>query len=423
MRALLRLPSLTVAALVLAASACSQVQDFHGPSDPPPAVAVAATPPAQALAPACGTVDDPASCGACGHSCLGGTCSAGVCQPVVLAVSQGVGVGVEPYYAGPRAIATDDTHVYWVAKPGLFRVPIAGGVTEKLADASAVSTYATNSDDRTNLIVLHGPHVYLRSANQTRVVRVPKTGGAATPVTPVADAEWTVGELGFHGEQLVWMEQAFMSRHVLWTCDSLPCDASARHEAWDTDTVIDGLTVWPATFASDGAHLCIAFDPTTVVSGGSGVVCLGGGKQRITSGVFPVGSLVAAGAASADHVTVYGSTGGMVFRTVLGTDIAGRFLPDTVLASGDAAPQSAPILDSGYLYWLGSPRKASDPVLAGVNVVWRVDESGGSLPEPVHTGKPMIALAVNEDALYFGTSDGEVAKLAKPLARTKDPLP
>ncbi len=61
--------------------------------------------------------------------------------------------------------------------------------------------------------------------------------------------------------------------------------------------------------------------------------------------------------------------------------------------------------------------------LGAANVVWRVDESGRALPEPVRTGKPMIALAVTKDALYFGTSDGEIAKLAKPLARTQEALP
>lgn len=412
-----------LAALVLAASACAQVQDFQSPSDPPLAAAAAASPPSQKLDPVCGSVDDPASCGACGHSCMGGACSAGVCQPVILA--EGQGLSVEPYYAGPRAIVTDETHVYWVTKPGLFRVSIAGGVPEKLADASVVSTYATNSDDSTNLIVLHGSHVYLRSADRTRIVRVPKTGGASlvTPVTPVADAEWTVGEMRFHGDQLVWMEQSFIRRHVLWTCASLPCDATERHEAWDADAVIDGLTLWPETFASDGANLCVSFASTKEVSGDYGVVCLAGGKKRFASGTSPVGSLVAAGHAGADIVTVYGSSGGMVFRTVIGTTIASPFLPDTVLASGGAAPRSAPLLDSGYLYWLGSPPAATDAALGPANVVWRVDESGRALPEPVRTGKPMIALAVTKDALYFGTSDGEVAKLAKPLARTQEALP
>ncbi len=70
--------------------------------------------------------------------------------------------------------------------------------------------------------------------------------------------------------------------------------------------------------------------------------------------------------------------------------------------------------DTGLLKWRPSARIT--PPGGASSVVWRVDEAGGSLPEPVLEGKPMSALAVSKDALYFGTRDGEVAKLAKPLA-------
>src|SRR5262245_28739027 len=41
---------------------------------------------------------DPANCGACGHSCLGGACAGGVCRPVVLASAERLrwrGLGVD----------------------------------------------------------------------------------------------------------------------------------------------------------------------------------------------------------------------------------------------------------------------------------------------------------------------------------------
>src|SRR5215472_70115 len=48
---------------------------------------------------------DPNNCGACGHSCLGGACSQGACQPVTLATGQ-----PSPYLI---SLATSATDVYW----------------------------------------------------------------------------------------------------------------------------------------------------------------------------------------------------------------------------------------------------------------------------------------------------------------------
>lgn len=420
-----RSSSFIVAALACAICACSQVQDFRQSVDGPATTGNATAPPSERLDPTCGTVDDASSCGACGHSCLGGACSAGVCQAFVLAEGQGVPAD-NVSYAGPRALAVDESHAYWTTKSGLFRVPVAGGVTEKLADASAVSTYALNGDDRSNLLILHGEHVYLRAADRRGLVRIPKAGGAIEAVTPAADPDWTVGQFLFHGDRLVWIEQAFINRHVLWACSSLPCDAGGRHEPWAKDDVITGLTLWPATIATAGAELCIGFDPTVAVSGGYGVVCLGGadGKQKLTTGTLPVVTLAAEAALHEDKVTLYGSTaGGIVFRSVLAPGIASTFLPDTVLASGAAAAYSTPLLDAGYLYWLGAIACTSEPCPAITAVVWRVEKSGQSLPEVALRGWGVNRLAVTKEALYFGTDDGKVAKVAKPLPRTKDPLP
>jgi hypothetical protein len=70
----------------------------------------------------------PEHCGQCGHSCLGGTCAAGVCQPVVLASNE----------ENPFEIAVDDSHVYWtnyVAGPkgAVRRIPKTGGAPTDFA--------------------------------------------------------------------------------------------------------------------------------------------------------------------------------------------------------------------------------------------------------------------------------------------------
>ena len=45
---------------------------------------------------------DPNNCGACGHSCLGGACSAGQCQPVVIVVSN-----------APQGLTFDSSNMYF----------------------------------------------------------------------------------------------------------------------------------------------------------------------------------------------------------------------------------------------------------------------------------------------------------------------
>ncbi len=52
----------------------------------------------------CGDIGtDSHNCGACGHDCAGGACSAGICQPVVLAAG----------LTRPGSMAIDDANVYW----------------------------------------------------------------------------------------------------------------------------------------------------------------------------------------------------------------------------------------------------------------------------------------------------------------------
>jgi hypothetical protein len=67
----------------------------------------------------CGTANvasDPANCGRCGHSCLGGDCRAGVCRPFVFA----------SLTVAPIAIALDEKRVVWSDGPRIFNCPKEG---------------------------------------------------------------------------------------------------------------------------------------------------------------------------------------------------------------------------------------------------------------------------------------------------------
>src|SRR5579859_7451290 len=79
--------------------------------------------------------NDPVNCGACGHDCLGGECSAGRCQPVTLSV------GIE----GTETVldfAIDASFIYYlfvynIADHSVMKIPLAGGSPVMVSDLGA----------------------------------------------------------------------------------------------------------------------------------------------------------------------------------------------------------------------------------------------------------------------------------------------
>lgn len=100
---------------------------------------------------------DGRNCGRCGHDCQGGSCTAGLCQPVTLALVQGQ----------PEGIAVDALHVYWAAvssetvmranKDGTGVVALASGNDAGVATATGVavdnSTLYWVNDQNTNDLI------------------------------------------------------------------------------------------------------------------------------------------------------------------------------------------------------------------------------------------------------------------------------
>ncbi|MCC6645178.1 MAG: hypothetical protein IT374_06365 [Polyangiaceae bacterium] len=87
----------------------------------------------------CGdTTSDPANCGQCGRDCLGGTCAAGRCAPVVAWTEGGSDGG-----AGVTAIALDASDVYWTTASRLRRQPRTGGATSDLGAISGATALAS----------------------------------------------------------------------------------------------------------------------------------------------------------------------------------------------------------------------------------------------------------------------------------------
>lgn len=147
---------------------------------------------------------DGTSCGVCGRDCLGGACTEGMCDPVVLwqapdgtmgnatgidqsaenvFASTTLGVvrvpklGGDPLFltlepAQPR-IDVDGAHAYFTAG-SLRRVPLAGGNVDVLAQITGMSGRGVRVDETHAYYIRYDT----MDSSQVEVARVPRDGGA-----------------------------------------------------------------------------------------------------------------------------------------------------------------------------------------------------------------------------------------------------
>jgi hypothetical protein len=121
------------------------------------------------------TSTSPSNCGRCGHSCQGGACVGGVCQPVVLASGQ----------SSPADLAVDSTSVFWAdfVNPGaVYKVSIGGG---------AITTLSSG-DNSPNRVALSGKNLYWADtggipSTSGKIQVAPTAGGTVTTLASGQD--------------------------------------------------------------------------------------------------------------------------------------------------------------------------------------------------------------------------------------------
>jgi hypothetical protein len=381
--------------VALSALGCSFVQDFQLP--------MGMTDDA-----GCASQSDANNCGACGHSCLGGACSAGKCAPVLLASAQGDSASGVPWYPyttdsgdpleGPDRIAIDDTHVYWLNLRGeVMRVPISGGTVERVASTKPNPAWLEMDDQ----------FVYF-STLEAEIFRVPKAGGTPVLLVPAKTGRPAVLllpgdpypiELRLAANQLQWADGSGVYSCPVTGCvgepqsldsgapDSLPfsfaIDASGKMYASEEDHDPQATTVsYSMTVFRDGQWLGFA-GPTAY--------------YELLGGVNEVYALA---------TTDFGPTG--VVRWAESSV--------TFLASGDAVP-GAPrglALDDDFAYWSNAAANDSDRQKRIASVV-RCAKTGCAAPQVLADAQlDPRAVAVSKDAVFWTTGDGNVMKLAKP---------
>jgi hypothetical protein len=318
---------------------------------------------------------DPRNCGTCGHDCLGGTCEAGACRPVVLATGQ-----------SPGTLVVDDTHVYWTVygngaqNAGAIRsIPKAGGVISIVAsDLTAPLVLAASDTDlywttgpsgnvqtipkaggnlRNVATALNAPFgvaygdetLFVTSSNAAAVYSVPISGGT---VTTRAITQPTALAVAVDGDWVYWTNAYFGSTN-----------ATVMRQA------IDGLSAPEVFAASQTRPSALAFDDTYV------------------------------------YWTAWNGNGADVIRRCPKTGCVGE--PTVVigglqLAGGTNA--TCITVDDTHVYWTN----------AGTGAVQRVPKGGGT-PTILATNQAGVnCVQDDETAIYWTTfSGGGIVRLAK----------
>jgi sugar lactone lactonase YvrE len=92
-------------------------------------------------------------------------------------------VAASPQYNGPNTMLADDSHVFWTAYDGVYRVDRAGGAPQKLADVREGLSLAT---DGNALFVADGTATAVYAVTAPGVSRAIYTGSGGADAHDVA---------------------------------------------------------------------------------------------------------------------------------------------------------------------------------------------------------------------------------------------
>jgi len=309
------------------------------------------------------SLDDSKHCGACGHDCQGGGCTAGVCQPVTLATG----------LPGPSAIAIAGGLV-WVATNkttcttagctttrNLVSVPKTGGtVTTVVPNSGDIRDIAVDSND--NLVLIANKDIFQLAPGQTVLVKL-ADGGDPTAI-------------------------AVNATHVFWPTNGA-LRRLARSDNTTSDLLSNNVNDWSAEILGD-----------TLFFYGKGS---GDGVYRVpTSG--GAATLVSPGkvwALAVDTANVYWTdenNPGSVWKAPVGSGAA------TALASAQGRPK--PILADGtHVFWWNREK---------AQLMRAPGASSATVELYAHNNNSDAVIAMDSTSIYWvENDDGTLRRIAK----------
>lgn len=307
--------------------------------------------------------NDAKNCGACGHDCQGGVCSASVCQDITLASSQ---------VSLSAAIATDGTDVFWGTADSVKRVPAGGGSTSVIASSLTSTTAA-------NFLVVDSTNVYWGNTNGGTIWTCSKSAVSCTP-TQVTSGLAGLASLTVDGSNLYWgMTNYSTGKPLVQQCTKGSCSPTTLANTTGSVNSAPGIAVdgsnvyWPSTDGSSTFYINVctiggcSLSPTTLISSqpansiavdGSNVYWAGGtigqcdktNPSKCNSSVKSLVSGQNPTALAVDNTTVYWSISGGS-GDIRSCKIGGCGGTATVKGSGPGSTSWGLAIDTNSIFW------------------------------------------------------------------------
>jgi hypothetical protein len=327
----------------------------------------------------CGdTSGSPTNCGRCGHDCLGGPCSGGVCRPFAL-IAADAG-------ASPTDLAVDDAYLYWT--------DMYNGAVTRTDKSTGISTVLSNSTFFPQPIAVDDANVYW--GDFSGLYWCPKSscalntnmaaGNHRHPLFSLALSDagvfWSEGD-----PDLLWVPKATinMTPTVVWQGDAAAAFVAA-----------DGPRAYFT--ASDGLLHSVSAD-----GGGAYAVAVPGAPAGAQSGGVTL-------QLPDVYFTVVDPDAGLV-ASVAATSGDASALTGSSVAQGQHDPFII-VSDGTSLYWEATTSGGTASAIVTCTV-------GACVPRVVATTTTdLVAMAVDDKAIYWTLSGatsitGSIWKLAK----------
>jgi hypothetical protein len=321
---------------------------------------------------------DPLNCGACGHSCQYGACSAGVCQPFAIVPNQ----------MNPEELLVDSENLYWFSSQDSSGItyPIymvnksTGGAGTSLGSSSTSCTFL--AIDLANVYWTEGCSAY----GEVFSVPIDWLGGGRPTTRWAMDQPWP-GGIAVDSENLYWIEMESADGGIFGGVQKMPLDGGA------ISTIASRQDRPAGTIALGGGNVYWADEGTNGADASVMMVPLDGGT--VNAVVLHQG-----GNLTTDSTNVYWTNGGSGTGTVMMAPLDGVSTP-TPLATGRTILGGSITTDGTFVYWT-EPYSTPTAQCAACGNVMKVAISGGVAPVTLASGQDNSAgIAVDSTFVYW----------------------